>query len=69
MDQDETRVREGGGRGRRNTVRGHCAIDGTTGYRNIVDVDLVGRLDPADQYYRIFNVNCRVYANGSPYNG
>ena len=41
----------------------------TTGYRNIVAVDLVGRLDPADQYYRIFNVNCRVYANGSPYNG
>ena len=69
VHQDETRVREGGGHGRRNTVRGQCATDDTTGYRNIVDVDLVGRLDPSDHYYRIFNVNCRVYANGSPYNG
>ena len=52
-------------------VRRQCGTlsPDTTGYRNIVDVDLVGRLDPADQYYRIFNVNCRVYANGSPYNG
>ena len=69
VDQDETRVREGGGRGRRNTVRGQCATDDTTGYRNIVDLDLVGRYDTADQYYRTFNVDCRVYANGSPYNG
>ena len=66
VDQDETRVREGGGR---NTVRGQCATDDTTGYRNIVDLDLVGRYDTADQYYRTFNVDCRVYANGSPYNG
>ena len=50
------RIRPGGGRGCRTTVRHACASTSMTGYRNMVDVDLVGRFDPPDQYTRIANV-------------
>ena len=64
---DKTRDRQGGGRGRRNTVRHQCATSASIGYRNIVDVDVIGILDTPEKFYVTQNVDCRAIANGRPY--
>ncbi len=64
---NKTRVISGGGRGRRNTVRHQCATSASTGYRNIVDVDVIGILDTPEKFYVTQNVDCRAIANGRPY--
>ena len=66
---NETRVGPGGRRGRRNTARRQCATSTLTGYRNMVDVELVGVFDPADRRYRIVDFGCRATANGGRYYG
>lgn len=53
------RVLPGGGSGRRATARKYCDTSQYTGWRNVVDVDLVGVSDPADKKYIIQNVYCR----------
>ena len=67
IDHQKLRIRPGGGRGCRTTVRHACASTSMTGYRNMVDVDLVGRFDPPDQYTRIANVTCRATTGGRAY--
>jgi len=55
------RVLPGGGAGRRANARRHCDSSAYTGWRNVVDVDLVGVSDPADKKYYIKNVYCRDF--------
>jgi len=57
----EKRVREGGGRGKRATARYSCWSSIPTGWRSIIDVDLVGQSDPPDKKYIWENVDCRPY--------
>lgn len=56
---NQTRIRAGGGRGRRTIARHACASDEITGFRNVVDVDLVGAVDPPNRVYITFNLACR----------
>lgn len=46
----ESRIRPRNIYGTRTTARRLCVSTATTGFRNVVDVDLVGVDDPADQY-------------------
>ena len=59
IDEDEKRVRAGGGAGNRTNARAFCVSDKVTGFRNVVDVDLVGVSDPPDKLYIIADVPCR----------
>ena len=55
----ERRIRAGtGGSGRRVPVRHNCASTQTTGYRSVIDVDLVGVPDGIGKLYRTNNVDC-----------
>ena len=67
IDDDDRTLLPGGGAGKRTNVRRTCASSSSTGYKNLVDVDLIGFIDPPTQFYRIKNVNCRVLSNGYPY--
>ena len=49
IDTDKDRLRSGGGRGHRVTARGDCVSTAVTGFRSVVDVDLVGVSDPANR--------------------
>lgn len=55
------RVYAGGGSGRWANARKTCDSSQLTGWRNVVDVDLVGVSDPGDKEYVIANVNCRDF--------
>lgn len=55
------RVYAGGGSANRANARKYCDSSEYTGWRNVVDVDLVGVNDPADKAYIIQNVYCRDY--------
>lgn len=56
----EKRVLSGGGRGKRATARRSCTPTPgkLTGYRNVVDVDLVGVPDLPGKAYNIYNLEC-----------
>ena len=49
LDHDEKRIREGGGKGKRTSVRHGCSGSKPISFRNIVDVDLVGIWDWPDK--------------------
>lgn len=53
------RIRPGGGRGNRVTVRNKCYTNEPTYYRSVVDVDILGQIDPPDQVENINQVRCR----------
>lgn len=57
----EKRVYAGGGSANRANARTYCDSSEYTGWRNVVDVDLVGVSDPADKAYITSNVYCRDY--------
>ena len=59
INEDEKRIRAGGGAGKRTNVRAFCVSNHVTGFRNVVDVDLVGVSDPPDKLYITANVPCR----------
>ena len=59
LDTQEKRILPGGGRGKRTTARYRCDTNELTGYRNVVDVDLVGVSDDNDKARRRGNVACR----------
>ena len=46
VDKQEKRVRPGGGRGKRSNARTSCVSSRMTGFRSVIDVDLVGMSDP-----------------------
>lgn len=55
-------VGPGGGRGKRATGRAACSNSRLTGWRSVVDVDLVGVRDsPNKLYTRLQNIYCRRY--------
>ena len=58
LDKQEKRVREGGGSSKRTTVRFDCASSRVMGYRNVVDVDLVGMPDLPNRATRQNDVQC-----------
>ena len=58
LDHDKDRIRAGGGAGNRINVRKFCTSHTVTGFRSIVDVDLVGVSDPPDKLYIIIDVPC-----------
>jgi len=54
------RVRSGGGSGNRATARALCADSRSTGWRSVVDVDLVGLIDDSSQLVTgAVNIACR----------
>lgn len=56
---EESRVREGGGRGRRTTARQSCTRDGReVSWLNVVDVDLVGTWDRPFRAYKEIDIEC-----------
>jgi len=56
----EARVRSGGGAGNRATARALCADSRSTGWRSVVDVDLVGLIDDFSQFVTpAVNIPCR----------
>ena len=56
----EYRVRAKNLANNRVTARALCYSEVPTGYRSIVDVDLVGQRDPPDKFYSIpINIECR----------
>ena len=59
--QGAKRVYAGGGSANRANARKYCDSSEYTGWRNVVDVDLVGVSDPSDKAYIIQNVYCRDY--------
>ena len=59
LDFDQDRIRPGPGRGRRVTVRNECHSNEWTYYRNMVDVDIPGTIDPPDRVYKVKQVQCR----------
>ena len=62
LNESESRIRPGGGAGRRTTARILCSASAEIGYRSIIDVDLVGQSDPDDKVYKVANVRCRPLA-------
>ena len=58
LDHDEKRLRQGGGRGKRTSVRHGCADSRQVSYMNIVDVDLVGMWDWPDKKTIRRTLNC-----------
>lgn len=62
LNKSESRIRPGGGAGRRTTARILCSTSSEIGYRSIIDVDLVGQSDPDDNVYKSANVRCRPLA-------
>ena len=59
LNSNGDRIRSGGGRGRRVTVRNECYTNDWAFYRSVVDVDIPGQIDPPDQLERIQQVQCR----------
>jgi hypothetical protein len=54
------RVRSGGGAGNRATGRAGCTSSASTGWRSVIDVDLVGLIDdPRKLTTPAVNVACR----------
>lgn len=51
VDFDSRDIRSGGGRGKRGNARKACATSRYTGWRGVVDVDLIGVNDPAGFTY------------------
>lgn len=58
LDQDKERIRQGGGRGKRTSVRHGCADSRRVSYMNVVDVDLVGMWDWPDRKTIRRTVDC-----------
>ncbi len=58
LAKKEKRVREGGGSSNRTAVRFDCASTRVVGYRNVVDVDLVGMPDLPNRATREQDVRC-----------
>ncbi len=58
LDNQEKRVREGGGSNKRTTVRYDCASSEVVGYRIKVDVDLVNAPDLPNWVTRKSDVRC-----------
>ncbi len=49
VDSPKKRIKEGGGSANRVTARNACSSSEIVAYRSVVDVDLVGEVDPPDK--------------------
>ena len=59
LDSDKERIRAGGGRGKRVNARDACHSNELTLYRNVVDVDIPGTIDPPNVKTMVKQIPCR----------
>lgn len=67
LNSGKARIRPGGGSGKRVTVRDACYSNEWTFYRNVVDVDIPGTIDPPDKAYKVNQIQCRPPGPGYSY--